>query len=310
MAKTNIWMALYPKDWLGDTQDLTTQQHGAYFLLSIAYFIQGGPPRDSDDELARIAKLSRRAWLRERERISRFFDIRDGFWFHKRIERELARASELSDRARQKAEKRWEGKREAVKQELPKAINDAAAHATASEGQMPGHMLGTCYSQSQSQSPTEAEREQRAEPQARVGAERPSLREVSDYAQFIGLAPWKAEDWFDEMQGGGWLDHNRRPVDDWRAVMRRVRKKWEADGRPMGPPASTPRQGGGAQRPMSPLDLKTIIQAKEGTANAIKAKFASETAMGLSWNDQAKRTEWVTIRREIKALNQKLSQMA
>jgi uncharacterized protein YdaU (DUF1376 family) len=90
MAKTNIWIALYPKDWLGDTQDLTTQQHGAYFLLSMTYVIHGAPPRDNDDELARITKLTRRAWLRERERISRFFDIRGGFWFHKRIERELS----------------------------------------------------------------------------------------------------------------------------------------------------------------------------------------------------------------------------
>ena len=85
-------------------------------------------------------------------------------------------------------------------------------------------------------------------------AERPSLGEVKDYAQMIGLAEWKAEDWFDEMQGGGWLDHNHRPIDDWRAVLRRVRKKWEADGRPMSPPSNAPRQG----TPGTPQPAKAV----------------------------------------------------
>jgi uncharacterized protein YdaU (DUF1376 family) len=145
MAKTNIWIALYPKDWLADTQDLTTQQHGAYFLLSMTYVIHGAPPRDNDDELARITKLTRRAWLRERERISRFFDIRGGFWFHKRIERELSVARENSDRARSNANKRWD-KREAIKRELPRAINDATAS--------PQHMPNACPSPSPSPSET------------------------------------------------------------------------------------------------------------------------------------------------------------
>lgn len=68
-------------------------------------------------------------------------------------------------------------------------------------------------------------------------AERPSLEEVKTAAQFIGLAPWKAEDWFNEMEGGGWLDYNHRPVANWRAVLSRVKAKWEAEGRPASPPS-------------------------------------------------------------------------
>ena len=68
-------------------------------------------------------------------------------------------------------------------------------------------------------------------------AERPSLEEVKTAAQFIGLAPWKAEDWFNEMEGGGWLDYNHRPVANWRAVLNRVKAKWEAEGRPAAPPS-------------------------------------------------------------------------
>src|SRR5688500_12446037 len=68
-------------------------------------------------------------------------------------------------------------------------------------------------------------------------AERPAWEEVKFYAAQIGLAEWKARDWFDEMEGGGWLDHNHRPVQRWQSVLNRVKTKWEAEGRPSGPPA-------------------------------------------------------------------------
>lgn len=71
-----------------------------------------------------------------------------------------------------------------------------------------------------------------------ASAERPSLEEVQNYASTIGLATWKAADWFDEMEGCGWLDFNRRPIVSWQPVLTRVCRKWEADGRPKGPPSN------------------------------------------------------------------------
>lgn len=76
-----------------------------------------------------------------------------------------------------------------------------------------------------------------------VGVERPGLQEVLLHADRIGLAPWKAEDWFHEMEGGGWLDFNHRPVANWRSVLTRVRTKWEADGRPSAPPSKNGSNG-------------------------------------------------------------------
>lgn len=66
----------------------------------------------------------------------------------------------------------------------------------------------------------------------------PSLLSVLAQANRIGLAHWKAEDWFNEMEACGWLDHQSRPVHNWRAFLNRVKAKWEADGCPSGPPAS------------------------------------------------------------------------
>ena len=80
-------------------------------------------------------------------------------------------------------------------------------------------------------------------------AERPTLDEVKAYAAQIGLGPWKAEDWFNEMEGCGWLDFNHRPVAKWKPLLVRVKTKWEADGRPTAPPASKAAQSSnGAQR--------------------------------------------------------------
>ena len=70
--------------------------------------------------------------------------------------------------------------------------------------------------------------------------EYPKLEEVLAHAQQIGLADWKATDWWQEMEGIGWLDYRHRPVQNWRYLLVRVKTKWEADGRPMTPPTGKP----------------------------------------------------------------------
>ena len=97
------WMPLYVSDYLGDTRRLTTLEHGAYILLIMEYWQHGGLPND-DAELAEIAGLADDEWQRVRHRISRLF--KDG-WRHKRIDEELAKASEISERRKASAERRW-----------------------------------------------------------------------------------------------------------------------------------------------------------------------------------------------------------
>lgn len=70
----------------------------------------------------------------------------------------------------------------------------------------------------------------------------PDLRDVLEYAKQIGLAEWKATDWWHEMEGAGWLDYSHRPIQKWRYVLVRVKTKWEADGCPMTPPTKNPKQ--------------------------------------------------------------------
>jgi uncharacterized protein YdaU (DUF1376 family) len=81
------WMPLYVGDYLRDTRDLNTLQHGAYLLLIVHYWQHNALPAD-DARLAAIAGLSAAQWRRIREPVQAKFS--EG-WRHKRIEAELAK---------------------------------------------------------------------------------------------------------------------------------------------------------------------------------------------------------------------------
>lgn len=93
------YMPLCVGDYLSDTQGLTTEQHGAYFLLILHYWSTGQAIEDDDETLASITRLSNERWnVRStgvRTKLQRFFQIKDGYWFHNRIERELEKARKL-----------------------------------------------------------------------------------------------------------------------------------------------------------------------------------------------------------------------
>jgi uncharacterized protein YdaU (DUF1376 family) len=83
-------MPLYVRDYLGDTSHLSTVEHGAYLLLIMHYWLNGGVPADAAKQ-ARIARLSLREWSAIRNTVADFFDAD---WRHKRIDAELAKAAD------------------------------------------------------------------------------------------------------------------------------------------------------------------------------------------------------------------------
>lgn len=109
--KTDAWMPLWIGAYLADTQRLTRDQHGGYLLLLMAYWREGGPLADDDEELAAIVKATPKEWTQLRPRMAKFFTVADGFWTHKRVEQELAGARERSEKSSSKAQKaaqaRW-----------------------------------------------------------------------------------------------------------------------------------------------------------------------------------------------------------
>lgn len=90
------YMRFWVSDYLGDTRHLTTQEHGAYLLLIMAYWMNEGPLADDDKRMARIVGMTGRDWSKAKKTISEFFQIGAGQWRHKRIEQELAKVRETS----------------------------------------------------------------------------------------------------------------------------------------------------------------------------------------------------------------------
>ena len=89
--EASAWMPFYIGDYLGDTQRLTTEQHGAYLLLILDYW-RNGPAPDDEAVLMQITKLDKAGWKRCRPALSRLFQITNDEWKHKRIDKELAKA--------------------------------------------------------------------------------------------------------------------------------------------------------------------------------------------------------------------------
>ena len=81
-------MPMYWGDYLRDTRDLTTLQHGAYMLL-IAHYWQHRSLPTNEKQLAAIAGLSVQKWRAICDPVAAKFS--DG-WTHKRIDRELEKS--------------------------------------------------------------------------------------------------------------------------------------------------------------------------------------------------------------------------
>jgi uncharacterized protein YdaU (DUF1376 family) len=104
----------YPKDFLADTQLLSTEQVGAYQLLLDSAWIglpgmeQGFLP-DDDEALARLARLPLARWRRIGAPVRALFRANgEGALFHKRLLEELARQQARSSKASESATRRWE----------------------------------------------------------------------------------------------------------------------------------------------------------------------------------------------------------
>ena len=87
------WFAFYPADFLKDTQHLSHDEIGIYWLLLLAYYNTGKPLPNNDKALANIARCTVRIWTQKRNIIlNAFFKLRSGKWHHKRADLEMHKA--------------------------------------------------------------------------------------------------------------------------------------------------------------------------------------------------------------------------
>ena len=190
--EASAWMPFYIGDYLGDTQRLTTEQHGAYLLLILDYW-RNGPAPDDDAVLMQITKLDKVGWKRCRPALSRLFQIADDEWRHKRIDKELAKAKANAERRSEKASKaaqaRW---------------GDSSGDATSNAPSMPQALLGECPPQSPS-------------PEANASPRANAADLMLDLCQIASIAPPDPGCNFDKHKAAldtveGWMEAGADPA--------------------------------------------------------------------------------------------------
>ncbi len=108
-TKPDVWFPLVVGDYLKDTSRLTTEQHGAYLLLLMDYWVEGPPP-DDDIALAAITRLDAKRWKINKPAIQKYFRVVDGEWRQKRADEEKERWTERKRKFTERAAAGGRGK--------------------------------------------------------------------------------------------------------------------------------------------------------------------------------------------------------
>lgn len=92
-------MPLWTDAYLADTSHLSTEEHGAYFLLLMAAWrTKDAKLRDDDDFLARVSRSTARVWRRLRPVMLQFWTVEAGYWFQKRLQKERLSVARVSQK--------------------------------------------------------------------------------------------------------------------------------------------------------------------------------------------------------------------
>ena len=130
MSSTDVdtWMPFYVADYLRDTRHLSATEHGAYMLLIMQAWTQGGLLPLDPVRLARIAGLSRDEWAEMGDMVMEFFVRTDEGYRHNRVDRELARAKGMVE------QRKAAGKASAAKRAAQREGNDRSTTVGTEEG--------------------------------------------------------------------------------------------------------------------------------------------------------------------------------
>ena len=91
------WYARYPGDLMRDTQNLTCEQFGAYDRLMDFYYSTGRPIPDDLDVIKRLLGESKQKTRKILLVLRDFFEEKNGFLFHHRIEAEIEKAKKINE---------------------------------------------------------------------------------------------------------------------------------------------------------------------------------------------------------------------
>lgn len=195
MAQSDFWFPFYVGDYMADTMHLSTELHGAYFLLLCAYYKNRGPLEDSEDLLTQITKMTVTVWQKARSPLAKFFEIKDGYWHHRRADFELKRR-ELIQVARIQSAKRTNAK-------LGRTVTDTVTDT---------HSDTVTDTQLQLQSQLHKQSKSKIQPDCLY----PTLAQVLTEADMRGYSKAQAESFWNHFEGSGWIDKNGNEIKKWR----------------------------------------------------------------------------------------------
>ena len=119
------YMPFYVADYLADTAHLSALESGTYLHLILAYWQRQKALPAGDDRLAAVARLSVEEWLKVRPALEEFFNESSGCWAHKRIESELQKFYEKSEKSRTAGMASWRKRKAETERTLNGCIADA-----------------------------------------------------------------------------------------------------------------------------------------------------------------------------------------
>jgi uncharacterized protein YdaU (DUF1376 family) len=188
------WFPFYLADYVADTGQLSLTEHGAYILLMAHYYNTGKPLPANAPILHRVCRAASDIEQEAVAVVLTAYFKRDGdVYRHNRIDRELAKASEISQIRRDAANKRHASRR-ATDLQTPCKTDANAVHE---------------HTQSQSQLHISTKSKSFV---------RPTLEEVQRYCseRQNGI---DAAKWFDYYSANGW-HVGRHTMKDWKAAVR------------------------------------------------------------------------------------------
>ncbi len=92
---------------LADTTHMTAEEFGAYVRILLVMWRHGGRLPGDDQELSRIAGITRARWGKIREKVTRPLSYENGFWIQKRLIETWKRVQEIRRKRTLAATTRW-----------------------------------------------------------------------------------------------------------------------------------------------------------------------------------------------------------
>lgn len=131
--KADTWMPWYVGDYLVDTTNLNTEQHGAYCLMLMAAWKRGGSLPKDDSQLASICKLQPARWRAYKGILLEFFDDTGDAYAHGRVTKERLKAQTISDKKSANGKAGAAAKWQTESQTIPDGAANDMANAMASD---------------------------------------------------------------------------------------------------------------------------------------------------------------------------------